>query len=806
MLSIVPIGTCRIHTPLRRAEAFDGIEVRRTRNYGFTHTAEEALQQLRFMRGEQDFPADVLPILYRPGSEEKLARQKFVEPDLYLIEISSAKLITFDGVAVQMNYLNRHFNEFFSDAARTKKYWELASSGTDSAKIAWLNELPAFKRLSDADQRLLSGIRLERSNLPALRGVMEQIASLTGKDKVVFTTHVNALNPDGKRIASRAVLIDAVEAHGAAIGVEVYNPTQLMLAFDQRLAMEKGGLDLTHFTDAFADHLAADWNRAFLNNTLGLSAAGAEPEALEGYSALIANGDIFEASRKLRALVRCKGATDLQERELARLDFRLGNYESVVKRLGELDQSVIVDTDDQVSLLVSLFELGEYERASQAAERLLGDEVETTEITRYAALAADRSGQSNLAKAHWQRLFYSGEHSDEAGSAIISLVSREGHDDATRREWADKVLKKNPAHPAALTLLWQLAMEADDTAAGLALLERSRNLPDDTVLAIAQACVANGWLAFGARVIAASTKTDRVASWVQERAPDWLRMGVGHLEDGDLAKAAQHIQGSWELGSRGNSAIRSRRALERQFRIATRNAYAAGEYVKVLELTHAARSSFTEYPEMDAYAGRAAYATGDYEVAVDHLVRATDDISPDMKLVQMLARAAGIVEDYGAALDAHRLIIESTDATTKQVEASCKQVASLAGRLIRHARQLTGTGNYVEAHAVLERASFVNDFQERLENEKAANLKALSKHIQALDSDDNEERFAYGKMLFNLDPQSQFGAKNAAVGAMRLHRFADAIEYLQFMRPLTPNKDQIDRNISKCKLFLKRAA
>lgn len=805
MLSIVPIGTCRIHTPFTRAEASGGVEVLRARNYGFTHTAEEALQQLRYMRGETDFPAEVKPILFRPGSEEKLSKQNFVEPDLYVIEISSAKLITVDGVAVQMNYLKRHFNEFFFDAARTRNFWQLASLEGQEEKTAWLKQQAAFTRLDKEDQSLLRQMSLRRSSLPDLRNAMGEIAAIVGGDKVVFTTHVNAFNPDGKQIASRDALITAVVANAAELGVQVYNPTALMLAFEQRLAMENGGLDLTHFTDAFSDHLVADWDRTFLKGALTVEEGTAGADLLGDYRDLLTKNEIFEASRMLRTAARLNDADGLLKRELARLDYRLGNHEAVVQTLGKLDQNVVMDTDDQVSLLASHFELGAYKHASEIAERLLGDEVETPEIIRFAALAAERAGKFDAAKAHWQRLFYNGAFQDEAGTAIITLVTRSGHDNTTRREWAEKVLDKNPMHPAAHTLLWKLAIETDDVEEGLKLLDRSKKIGEEAAFAVAEACISHGWLAFGARVVASSPKTERTLLWSAEMASKWLRVGVKHLEERKLATAAQHIQGGWELSPRGNSAIRARRALEREFRIATRSAYAEREYAKILKLSSSAHSSFTEYPEMDAYAGRAAYASGEYTAAVKYLVRAVDDISPEVKLAQLLARAAIIVEQFSVALDALRGIIESSQATEKQVEASLRQIASLGGRVLKKARQLSGEGQYAEAHLLLEKAHIVDGIQDRIEREKTANLKALSKHIQELDGDNNEERFECGKLLFKLDPDSEFGAKNAAIGAMRSHRFEDAIEYFQLMRTLNSTNEHLDRNISKCKLFLKRA-
>jgi hypothetical protein len=43
-LVLTPIGTCRIHTPLRRAAERNALELNLRRNYGFGHTCAEALQ------------------------------------------------------------------------------------------------------------------------------------------------------------------------------------------------------------------------------------------------------------------------------------------------------------------------------------------------------------------------------------------------------------------------------------------------------------------------------------------------------------------------------------------------------------------------------------------------------------------------------------------------------------------------------------------------------------------------------------------------------------------------------------------
>src|SRR3546814_19774317 len=69
--TIAPIGTCRIHTPLRDGAGRYPITLQLGRNYGFVHTTAEALQQARFMFGQADIPADVKRLIFRPSHGEQ---------------------------------------------------------------------------------------------------------------------------------------------------------------------------------------------------------------------------------------------------------------------------------------------------------------------------------------------------------------------------------------------------------------------------------------------------------------------------------------------------------------------------------------------------------------------------------------------------------------------------------------------------------------------------------------------------------------------------------------------------------------
>src|SRR5690606_42143369 len=125
-LTIAPIGTCRIHTPLRDVVGRYPVKLQLGRNYGFVHTVAEALQQARFMFGQADIPADVQRVIFRPSNGEQARRGTHKPADLYMVELSSRKLLTIDGFPIQLYYPVRYFSELFSDRVCSRPLWSFA--------------------------------------------------------------------------------------------------------------------------------------------------------------------------------------------------------------------------------------------------------------------------------------------------------------------------------------------------------------------------------------------------------------------------------------------------------------------------------------------------------------------------------------------------------------------------------------------------------------------------------------------------------------------------------------------------------
>ena len=66
------------------------------RIYGYTHTAAEALQQIRFLQGDFTPPTEILPVLMPNADIQVLNATNHSLSDIYFIELSSTKELRID--------------------------------------------------------------------------------------------------------------------------------------------------------------------------------------------------------------------------------------------------------------------------------------------------------------------------------------------------------------------------------------------------------------------------------------------------------------------------------------------------------------------------------------------------------------------------------------------------------------------------------------------------------------------------------------------------------------------------------------
>ena len=259
MFNVTPIGSCRITTPLRHGRAAYGINLNLARCYGYCHSPAEAVQLARFMQGEVNIPPEAWPLVSRSHQLDEISAQDHAASDLYVIELASAKELTFDGVSIQLNYLNSTYRDFFAEPERAQQFWTHAETGDHDAMTAFLDQEWSLTREQRTEAETLSRIRLQYVTRQSLRQDIDALARLL--PDVLFVSHVDARKPDGRVIGSRSDFIRLVGEEVEKAGLKFYNPTDLMTEFGQAAAIEDDSTSLAHFTTGFSHAVMDDWMR-----------------------------------------------------------------------------------------------------------------------------------------------------------------------------------------------------------------------------------------------------------------------------------------------------------------------------------------------------------------------------------------------------------------------------------------------------------------------------------------------------------------------------------------------------------------
>jgi tetratricopeptide (TPR) repeat protein len=816
--TIAPIGTCRIHTPLRDAVGRYPIKLQLGRNYGFVHTSAEALQQARFMYGQCDIPADVQRVMFRPSNGEKARTATHKAADLYMVELSSRKLLTIDGYAVQSNYLARYFSDFFADRGRTRMFWSLAAADKLEDRRALLEQDPVFKSLPSDDRKLLARVQKRDLDDGEIESEMRQLVELLGQDKVVFVTHVNALTPDNLPLEQRQQLIATIGAAAQSLDVPCYDPTPLMNRIGQTDAMEDGGLDLTHYTEMFEERLCADWYKNYMRPRMSASTPapavvklGAE-ESSERIEKLWDTGKFLQASRLTRDVLRRNPGLPEYVVLLARIQSDLGDYEGSLALLEGTDGELASGSKAELVLMRNHFRLGRAELAHSLAAGLLGDEIETPEIVRIAAVTAGQLGNTDEALTNWRQLFRISSNDEtaalEAADTVLATLQTSGDMEAAMR-WVHEVRATLPTWGRGFAVLWRDALMAGDRSALRALAAEHPVLEDGEALKLVTEATWRGCM-MAAAALAVScgllkSEHEDVRAWLQTQSSAWAEEGDRAMAEGRLRDAAERICAHRLLAPDTLTGARAQRAFERAMRVGVRAALMAGNHKEVIELTDIALDTQVDFPELDAMRGRAADALGDKKTAMRHLEQAAAGKSAPVSTQLFFARAAFNGGWFGEAIDAYTAVQAHPSADQNAKDEAQRQLGRLGPRSIRAARQMLSEGNHEGAWKLLNRVARSWPEMTEVAHEKRRVLAMLYAEARALEPSSTTERLALGQRILSLVPDDGIGLRLAAVGAMRLHHFEQALPYWELLKKRSDNPEQFDHNIQRCLVWIERA-
>jgi tetratricopeptide (TPR) repeat protein len=829
-LRITPIGTCRIHSPLRRAAARYPIEVDLRRNYGFAHSSEEALQQLKFLLGEKDIPPSVAPLIMRDGKDGEYEKQTWEPADLHLVEISSAKSIKCGGNPIQSNYLYRHFADFFANSLRARTYWNLVKKGHRGRLSAFLREQPSFRLLHSSERDLLLSMSIEQQSFKSVKGDMERIVDRLGADRVLFVTHVNALTPDDERIPSRERLIRWVTLAAEQIGVGAFDPTAAMLEFGQERALEKAGLDLAHYTPAFFEKLYEDLHRshigAIMQARLGTTDAGSQSEdrvelLAANFETMLEIGDFLATSKQIHgALEKAPDALPLVAlRGLIRS--RTGDYSNAVSDFDRSENQIGLSLPVRTAMVEAYSEAGNHEKALEIAEGLIGDEFASAEIYAAAAKAAALCGRSDTALRYAKQAFRLDREDLGAALDALKLLSDQG-DPETVAEWRGEILENatESSNGAFEICVWAIENRDEDLfTAGLksiALRDKGGaiDLLEDALKAGMDRAVADcipALIAIGrvSRVMAerrSAILTGLLARaealFEERRLDDAFHVSSAILDLLDVASSQVQTR---KLAADARRLVRE---IVKDMRVTIRDAYARRDMAAILEARDAAGAILIDEPDVAVIVGRSLFTAGKQDDALA-LMRRVYDRHPDhVQAMRWTGRLAAGAGDYTAAIRAYGQLRSLPDDLTRPFEAEMDRFFSVAGR--RALKQLRA---FVEADDFDDAVALAAEIQKqgldvdgRAERELNRLYRSLRMRLKDIDEGEVEieERELVLRQMTRLNPTDESILRRLALELMRQFRFAEAAEIWERLFGISPDNESAERNLERCRRLAAR--
>jgi tetratricopeptide (TPR) repeat protein len=203
--------------------------------------------------------------------------------------------------------------------------------------------------------------------------------------------------------------------------------------------------------------------------------------------------------------------------------------------------------------------------------------------------------------------------------------------------------------------------------------------------------------------------------------------------------------------------------------------------------------------------GRAADALGDKQTAMRHLERAAADASAPFSTLLFFARVAFNGGWFGEAIDAYTAVLAHPSADQNAKEEAERQLGRLGPRSIRAAREMLASGDHQAAWTLLERIAQSWPDMPEVAQEKRRILAVLYAEARALDPSSASERLALGQRILKLVPDDPIGLRAAAVGAMRLHRFEQALPYWELLKERSDKPEQYEHYIQRCLVWIEKA-
>lgn len=218
------IGSCRVHNPMRALRNADLIKLNNSRLREFCHSPREALQKIRVANNRMEIPENLSIFVNGVEAAEKPAvRADFSKTDIFLIEISSLRRLSFQGVELQLNFITDFLVKKYNLEQWFFELSEMARAAPLGRKV---KHLPNVKNLPDNINYLASSLEMSMETDEVISEMISKISDYLRKP-ILFSGHFDVLKNDGRRVQDRVRLNDCVKNAAEKLGHGFFNPSDL---------------------------------------------------------------------------------------------------------------------------------------------------------------------------------------------------------------------------------------------------------------------------------------------------------------------------------------------------------------------------------------------------------------------------------------------------------------------------------------------------------------------------------------------------------------------------------------------------
>jgi tetratricopeptide (TPR) repeat protein len=805
-IKITPIGSCRIHNPLKKYISKSYLQLNTADVYGFTHTSAEALQQIKYLQGEYVPSKEIHPILSsRLRFNKNSLEQKSLASELYFVEISSAKTVMVDNEYVQMNYIYVYFSEFFLDQNRARKFWSLAIRQNKDELLSFLQEAPCYNAYPKEKQELLSKISVKQMTEDELRRDMMEMSNRL--KNTVFITHCNVKLPDMTSISSRENWIKTIEKVGKEIGCKVYNPTHLMMVLGQSTSLQKNGLDSTHYTALFERHMFNDLHRLYIEPILNGLYKNEEMEhnknvpieELNQIDILYSQGELASALQQLNTLIRKYPKFSSAKELCGRILYHLNDYERAISIFNTLDENQELSNEGRLFLIKSYFNLKCFKEILDNTDLLFEEEVFEPEVIKLAALASQALGNSEKSSTYWEQLYKYDPFKLEAASQL-ALLFEQANDFDNAIKWISLALEISPTDTNLRSALKRMLGAVSSENCLELLIDKISPISEDEIISIARTALNHHFILPASKCLRKAQEqwpnSPQVKKTISKVAAEWLKFIMDNaLSQTNPTQWLSHLNGLLLIQPRQNIAIRIRREYILNQRSELKVAYKNADYDKAIT---AGKNIFfldPKFPGIPLLIGRSFYAQKNYSEALEWLIKATED---NTEKNSWILRAK-------AALKAHKFIeaLETVQKIKYSFTSSDSQSIEIKNTINSVVRDSLSAANKLLQNDELEQAWQINEAlladspdEKKISKTKTLILRRMSEQLK--DSESSEIQIKLAKAIHDKDPNNIQALRILAVALMKQKKHEESLLYWEKLCILFPEITSYKMQAQKC--------